>query len=235
MIKIGNVIYHNRNLLFPVFYLLLFVPSPEVFNNPLLAMVIGFAVTITGQIIRIVTIGLKYIIRGGKNRRVYAEDLITDGIFAHCRNPLYVGNILILAGLGIASNSLLFMAVCIPVFLFFWQAIVLAEENFLRNKFGEPYNEYCLAVSRWFINPKGLSETMQSMQFNWGRVLRREHNSAFYWMMGAAGLVMKHFLVHTNQFDFKTNRIYFIVAFALLICLFVFVRILKTKGRLAED
>jgi protein-S-isoprenylcysteine O-methyltransferase Ste14 len=235
MVKIGNVIYHNRNWLFPLFYLLLFVPSPEVFTDPVLAMIIGFTVTIIGQIIRVATIGLRYIIRGGKNRRVYAEDLVTDGIFAHCRNPLYVGNILILVGLGIASNSLLFMAVCTPIFLFFWQAIVIAEENFLRTKFGEPYNQYCKDVNRWLINPAGLGSTLSSMKFNWGRVIRREHNSAFYWLLGAVGIVMKHFYVHDNRFSLEKNLTWFMVAFAILIALYVLVRVMKAKGKLTDD
>jgi protein-S-isoprenylcysteine O-methyltransferase Ste14 len=235
MIKIGNVIYHNRNWLFPLFYVLLFVPSREVFSNPMTAMVTGFTITIIGQIIRIGTIGLRYIIRGGKNRRVYAEDLITDGIFSHCRNPLYVGNILILAGLGVASNSLLFMAVCTPVFLFFWQAIVIAEENFLRNKFGEPYNQYCRDVSRWIINPAGLGTTLKSMKFNWGRVIRREHGSAFYWLLGAVAIVMKHFYIHDDRYNLDNNLTWFIAAFAVLIALFVYVRVLKSKGKLSDD
>ncbi len=235
MVKIGNVVYHNRNWLFPLFYLMLFIPSREVFTDPVMAMIIGFTVTIIGQIIRVATIGLRYIIRGGKNRRVYAEDLVTDGIFAHCRNPLYVGNILILVGLGIASNSLLFMAVCTPLFLFFWQAIVIAEENFLRNKFGEPYDLYCKDVSRWLINPSGLGATLNSMKFNWGRVIRREHNSAFYWLLGATGIVMKHFYMHDERFHLQKNITWFIIVFAVILALYVFVRILKAKGRLTDD
>jgi hypothetical protein len=47
---------------------------------------IGLVVTITGQLIRGITIGLAYIIRGGKDRPVYAEDLVTEGMFNHCRN-----------------------------------------------------------------------------------------------------------------------------------------------------
>ncbi|MES1225424.1 MAG: isoprenylcysteine carboxylmethyltransferase family protein, partial [Bacteroidota bacterium] len=148
MVKLGNFLFRNRNGLFPVFYLMLFVPSPEVFNNPVTAMIIGFIITLCGQLIRVVTIGLAYIIRGGKDRRVYAEDLVTTGIFSHSRNPLYVGNILILVGLGVASNSLLFMVVFTPLFLFFYQAIVMAEEDFLFHKFGEQYNEYRRKVNR---------------------------------------------------------------------------------------
>src|SRR6478735_12323431 len=111
MVKLGNFLFRNRNGIFPLFYLMLFVPSWEVFTDPVTAMLIGFSVTIIGQLIRIITIGLVYIIRGGKDRRVYAEDLVTTGIFSHCRNPLYVGNILILAGVGILSNSLFYVVI----------------------------------------------------------------------------------------------------------------------------
>src|SRR6478609_3933179 len=124
MVKLGNFLFRNRNGIFPLFYLMLFVPSWEVFTNPVTAMIIGFSVTIIGQLIRIITIGLVYIIRGGKDRRVYAEDLVTTGIFSHCRNPLYVGNILILVGLGILSNSFLYVVVVMPVFMLIYQSIV---------------------------------------------------------------------------------------------------------------
>ena len=85
MVRLGNFLFRNRNGIFPLFYLMLFVPSREVFPNPVTAMIIGFSVTTIGQLIRAMTIGLVYIIRGGKDRRVYAEDLVVTGIFAHCR------------------------------------------------------------------------------------------------------------------------------------------------------
>ena len=235
MVKLGNFLFRNRNGIFPIFYLMLFVPSRQVFTNPVTAMIIGFTVTIIGQLIRIITIGLVYIIRGGKDRRVYAEDLVTTGIFSHCRNPLYVGNILILVGLGIASNSLLFMAVFTPLFLFFWQAIVLAEENYLRNKFGEQYNDYCKRVNRWLINPNGLGTTLGSMQFKWKRVIIREYNSTYIWMTGAVLIVMKHFYFHADGFDFKKNLPMFISILVLLLLLYLFARYLKKSRKLVSD
>ena len=235
MIKLGNFLFRNRNGIFPLFYLMLFVPSPEVFPNPVTAMIIGFSVTIIGQLIRIITIGLVYIIRGGKDRRVYAEDLVTTGIFNHCRNPLYVGNILILVGLGIASNSLLFMAVFTPLFLFFWQAIVLAEENYLRDKFGDQYDQYCKRVDRWLINFKGIGKTLRSMQFKWKRVIIREYNATYLWMTGVVLIVMKHFYFHDDQFDFHKNLPVFISILAALIILYLFARWLKKSKKIISD
>ena len=235
MVKLGNFLFRNRNGIFPLFYLMLFVPSREVFNDPVIAMIIGFSVTIIGQLVRVITIGLVYIIRGGKDRRVYAEDLVTTGIFAHCRNPLYVGNILILVGLGIASNSLLFMAVFTPIFLFFWQAIVLAEENYLRNKFGQQYNDYCQKVNRWLINTTGMGSTLKSMHFKWKRVIIREYNSTYIWMTGAVLIVMKHFYFHEEKFDFKKNLPVFISILILLLLLYLFARYLKKSKTLVSD
>jgi protein-S-isoprenylcysteine O-methyltransferase Ste14 len=235
LVKLGNFLFRNRNGIFPLFYLMLFVPSWEVFPNPVTAMIIGFSVTIAGQWVRIITIGLVYIIRGGKDRRVYAEDLVVTGIFAHCRNPLYVGNILILVGLGIASNSLLFMAVFTPLFLFFWQAIVIAEENYLRNKFGEQYNAYCKKVDRWLIHFKGLGTTLNSMRFKWKRVIIREYNSTYIWMTGAVLIVMKHFYFHKEQFDFHKNLPIFIFILVGLMFLYLFARYLKKSKKLVSD
>lgn len=235
MVKLGNLLFHNRNWLFPLFYLVLFIPSPEVFNDPVTAMLIGFAVTIIGQLIRVITIGLVYIIRGGKNRRVYADTLVTTGIFSHCRNPLYVGNILILVGLGIASNSLIFMAIATPLFLFFYQAIVRAEENFLRNKFGAEFDAYCSRVNRWIPNLKGIWKTIDSMEFKWTRVVIREYTSTYIWTTGAVLIIMKHFYRHDDRFDFQANLVLFIVILVVLLALYLFTRYLKKSRKLVSD
>ena len=235
MVKLGNFLFRNRNGLFPFFYLILFVPSAGVFRDPLSAMIIGFTVTLLGQLIRIVTIGLVYIMRGGKNRRVYADDLVTTGIFAHCRNPLYVGNILILAGLGIASNSFIFLAVFLPLFLFFYQAIVLAEEDFLRNKFGEAYSEYCKKVNRWIPDLRGIGKTMGSMTFKWKRVIIREYNSTYIWLTGAVLITIKHFYNHKEQFGLSPNLMTFVTILFVLLFLYLFARYLKKSGTLVSD
>ena len=235
MVKLGNLLFHNRNWLFPLFYVILFIPSPEVFNDPVTAMLIGFGIALIGQIIRIITIGLVYIVRGGRNRRVYADDLVTTGIFSHCRNPLYVGNILILAGLGVASNSLIFMAVATPLFLFFYQAIVLAEENFLRNKFGEAFNEYCKKVNRWVPAFAGIGNTINSMEFKWKRVVIREYTSIYVWLTGAVLIIMKHFYVHNERFNLDKNLTLFVVILVALLALYLFTRYMKKAKIIVSD
>ncbi len=192
MIRIGNFIFHYRNSLFPLAYLFLFLNGPHAFPDYRIAAAVGLIVALAGQGLRALTIGLEYIIRGGRNRRVYAEKLVQGGIFGHCRNPLYVGNFLIIVGLGIASNSVLFLCLGIPFFLFAYWAIVAAEENFLRGKFGDEFSAYCARVNRLVPSFSGLGSTLHGMRFNWRRLLSAEYGSTYAWLMAIILLTLKN-------------------------------------------
>jgi protein-S-isoprenylcysteine O-methyltransferase Ste14 len=240
MIAIGNFFFKYRNWLFIILYLLLFLPSPLLFSPNVFGeyyywwpMIIGLVFTITGQLIRGATIGLAYIIRGGKEGKVYAEELVTTGIFSHCRNPLYVGNILMLLGVGILSNSLIYVFVVVPLFLIIYQAIVLAEENFLRNKFGNSFDHYCTRVSRWLPSLKGLPATFRSMRFKWKRWILKEYNTQYVWLTGIVLILLLKYPQITGHNESKRNLlIAAILPFLLL--MYLVVRYLKKSGRLKE-
>lgn len=240
MIRIGNFFFKYRNYLFIVLYLALFIPSPPLFkpgvfghNYYLWPIITGLIITFSGQAVRAATIGLAYIVRGGKDKKVYADKLVTEGIFNHCRNPLYVGNILMLLGVGILSNSLIYVGLVMPVFLFIYQAIVLAEENFLRNKFGEEFNSYCKRVSRWQINLRGIGRTFRSMRFNVKRWILKEYNTQFVWLCGIAAIILlKYPNLYQNDAAFGNTLLILVIVF-LGMC-YGFVRYLKKSGRMVE-
>ena len=240
MIRIGNFFFKYRNWLFIVLYLLLFVPSPPIFGERTLGpdyylwpIIIGLLVTVSGQLIRGLTIGLAYIIRGGKEGKVYADKLVTTGIFNHCRNPLYVGNILMLLGVGILSNSLLYVAVIMPLFLVIYQAIVLAEENFLRSKFGESFDNYCSRVNRWIPSVKGIGATFGSMQFKAARWILKEYNTQYIWLTGIVLILLFKYPQLTNNDEGRRNTLLAIIL-PILLLLYLLVRYLKKSGRWKE-
>jgi protein-S-isoprenylcysteine O-methyltransferase Ste14 len=240
MIQIGNFFFKYRNLLFILLYLALFIPSSPIFSPGVFGesyylwpIIIGLIITVTGQLIRGVTIGLAYIIRGGKDGKVYAEDLVTEGIFNHCRNPLYVGNILMLAGVGVLSNSLLYLLVFIPFFLFVYQAIVLAEENFLRGKFGEKFNLYCKKVNRWLPNLAGIGKTFSGMHFKWRRWILKEYNTQYVWLSGITLILLFKYPELTNYNENLRNTLLAIIL-PILLLLYLFVRYLKKSGKMVE-
>lgn len=240
MIAIGNFFFKYRNNLFIVLYLLLFVPSPKLFapeqfgpDYYLYPVILGLLVTFAGEIIRGITIGLAYIIRGGRDKKVYAEELVTEGIFRHCRNPLYVGNILMLLGVGILANSLFYVGIVMPLFLFIYQAIVLAEENFLRNKFGAQFDAYCKKVNRWLINFSGIGETMSGMQFNYKRWILKEYNTLLVWLVGIVAILIFRYPQIVPEPD---NRVVIFTAIVLALgVLYAYVRYLKKSGKMTDS
>jgi protein-S-isoprenylcysteine O-methyltransferase Ste14 len=237
MISIGNFFFKYRNFLFIFLYIALFIPSPPLFteeafgpNYYIWPIALGLVVTVTGQLIRGASIGLVYIVRGGKDKKVYAEDLVTEGMFNHCRNPLYVGNILMLVGVGILCNSLLYMAVFIPLFLFIYQAIVLAEEKFLRSKFGTQFDAYCARVNRWLINPSGLGSTFAGHHFNAKRWILKEYNTQFVWLVGITLILLLKYPQLTDSNTDLRNTLLGVVL-GVLTVVYLFVKYLKKTKR----
>ena len=179
--------------MFPVACLPLFLQGPEPFNDTLVATLLGAIVAALGQLVRAVTIGFRYVIRGGRGRRVYAEDLVTDGVYALVRNPMYVGNLLIVVGVAIAANSWATVLVGIPLAVFMYICIVAAEEEYLLGRFGEAFKAYCRDVPRWLPRPGALFRSSEPMQFRWRRLLVKEYGTPFGWITVIIGVTLFNF------------------------------------------
>jgi protein-S-isoprenylcysteine O-methyltransferase Ste14 len=234
MVRVGNSLFHYRNGLFPLVYLLLFPKSPPLLASYKLAALVGLFVAATGQTVRAVTIGLDYIQRGGKNRQVHATRLVQGGIFAHCRNPLYIGNYLVIVGVGFASNSILFLGVAVPFFAFAYWAIIAAEENYLRTKFGTEYEEYCARVNRFVPRFAGLSRTLGEMEFNWRRLISAEYGSTFIWTAAMTLVVLKNVWL-AGDYRFGNHLVQTLwAALALVTLAYAVARYLKKTGKLSE-
>ena len=230
MVKLGDFFFRYRNWVFPIFYALMFVPGPRIVADWRLAVAIGLAVTLVGQAVRVTTIGFDYIIRGGRNKKVYAEDLVTGGLFAHSRNPLYVGNVTMILGMGIVSNSLLYLLVMVPAFYFVYECIIRAEERFLRGKFGTGFDAYARDVPRWLPRLRGLGATLAAGGFNWNRVLIKEYNTTCVWLGAAVLLVGTHVYREEGAQAFGAVAFAWGAAVALVVGLYLTVRYLKKSG-----
>jgi len=190
LVRLGDFSFRYRGYLLPIAVLLYLLPSPPLTGDPALAGAIGLLVAGFGQAVRITTVGLAYIIRGGKDHRVHAEDLVTGVLYSHCRNPMYFGNFFLLLGLAAAANSWLFALAGIPLGLGMHRAIVAAEEHFLRDKFGAGYDAWCARVPRWIPRLAGLATTIRGMQFDWRRVILKEYATSFDWLSATALVVL---------------------------------------------
>jgi protein-S-isoprenylcysteine O-methyltransferase Ste14 len=239
MIKIGSLFFKYRNYIFPVVFILSLIfikPKPFLGSVSMDRWMdfLGMMVALSGEILRILVIGYIYIKRGGKNKRVYAEDLVQGGLFALVRNPLYLGNIIILIGIAIIINSEPFYIIGIPFFVFFYFSIVIAEEDFLRKKFGSEYEEYCKRVNRFLPDFKRLREATKDIHFNWKRVISAEYGTFF------AGIYSILFLILWEKYYFfgysiKGSKILDILyLYILFTFLYIITRYLKKSGRLSS-
>ncbi len=78
----------------------------------------------------------------------HPDKLITSGIFAFSRNPIYVAFASILLGqFLIFSNWILLVYIGAAIWLFHRQ--ILREEDYLKEHYGKEYLEYCQRVKRY--------------------------------------------------------------------------------------
>jgi protein-S-isoprenylcysteine O-methyltransferase Ste14 len=238
IVGLGNFLFKYRNLVFPLLFVLLVLGTEPFLGNRQTEKwiyVTGFVIALSGQIIRALTIGLAYIVRGGRDKKVYAKTLVKDGIFAHCRNPLYLGNILIVSGLGVVADSTVFYFIGIPFFVLSYMAIIKAEESYLSGKFGEEYREYCGRVNSLIPDLSGIRTTLESMTFNWRRLLVKEYGTTYAWITVMILLIVKNQYVHYGH---EVSRPVLWIASSLFIAVTIFyalVRYLKKTERLVGD
>jgi protein-S-isoprenylcysteine O-methyltransferase Ste14 len=81
-------------------------------------------------------------------RRV-ASQLVTSGVFRLSRNPIYLGDSLVLIGACLILGNPLALAV-LPLFVWIINTrFIEGEEASLTREFGNEYKEWCAAVRRW--------------------------------------------------------------------------------------
>ncbi len=78
-----------------------------------------------------------------------ADQLVTDGPYALCRNPIYLADALILFGIAELTKNIWFV-ILTPVFVLAVTLLsILPEEKHLTARFGEAYKEYMAKTRRW--------------------------------------------------------------------------------------
>lgn len=182
-VRIGDFFFKYRNAIFPVVLIGLFIafrPPMQYFGSESLEEwkdVAAVAITLSGLLFRAAVIGFAYIKRGGLNKKVYADNLVTEGFFGTCRNPLYVGNMLIYSGVFLMHGHPAVVVTGIVSYWLIYESIIAAEEFFLRQKFGPGYDAYCRDVPRWIPRLSRLKAATQGMAFNFKRVLVKDYTT----------------------------------------------------------
>lgn len=189
--RIGAVLFRNRGWL-PVPFLaipLLWPTGPEWWRAHMTTAgwLSGLALVAFGEIIRLAGVAAAGTVTRRRSRRV--DRLVTYGIFAWMRNPLYVGNFFAWIGFTVVSGLLWFVPVSMVLFAVEYTLIVRYEEGVLESHFGHEYLAYKARTPRWF--PRTPQERVEPGPHDWGEAARSEVSTVLQYVFLVAAFVVK--------------------------------------------
>lgn len=120
----------------------------------------------------------------GESLRIWASghidktrSLATGGPYAHTRNPLYLGSLLMALGVAVASASPWVLGLAAAYLLAFYPGVMREEAAFLRDKFPAEYDAWAAAVP--ILLPRATPGGPRTTRFDWRRVMaNREWRTA---------------------------------------------------------
>ena len=136
------------------------------------------SVGLLGLLIRAITLG--YTPKGTSGRNTHgqvADELNTKGMYSIMRNPLYLGNFFMWFAIILFIDIHWFSIVYIMCFWMYYERIIFAEENFLRNKYGDPYLKWTMETPIFLPRLRGWKKP--DLHFSFKNVLKREYSGFF--------------------------------------------------------
>lgn len=179
--RIGAQFFRRRSWL-PVPFVLvaLLVPAHIGAVN----WAVGAIAIVVGEAIRLAGVAAAGTVTRRRSRDV--QRLVTYGIFAAVRNPLYVGNFFIWMGFVVISGVWWFLPVAIALFSLEYTLIVAYEEGVLESTFGEEYLRYKAVTPRWWPSFRGTPG-----EHDWPEAWRSEMSTFLQYAALVAAFVIK--------------------------------------------
>jgi protein-S-isoprenylcysteine O-methyltransferase Ste14 len=197
--QIGAVLFRHRGWL-PLLFLGVPLVMPGA-SSPF-RWEVGLSLIVIGEAIRLAGVAAAGTVTRRRSRNV--QRLVTYGIFAWSRNPLYNGNFLIWMGFVTISGVLWFLPIAILLFAVEYELIVRYEEGVLESIFGREYLDYKNETPRWIPRPPSGPQPVG--EYHWAEAFRSEISTflqyavliAAFWIKGrvmgdawASGFVKK--------------------------------------------
>ncbi len=185
-----------------------------------------FVISLCGLAIRILTIGY---VPGGTSGRTTSEPkasvLNTAGIYSIVRHPLYLGNFFVWLGITMLVRSLVFSLAMVLLFFLYYELIIFAEEDFLREKFGQTFVEW--AEKTPVIFPRFKNWQKSALPFSLKTVLKKEYSAFFFIIATFTCLEVIGDFYYTGKWQISW---FYFVLFCLGLVVYIVLLILKKKG-----
>ena len=149
MVRQGNFLFRHRGtlpilIIIPAILLRVFdIHTDWLQEHAELTTYAAYVISLIGLILRFIIVGHAAPNTSGRNTEGQIADTInSDGLYSVVRHPLYLGNFLMWLGPALLTFHSWFIGLFIFLYWIYYERIMLAEEDYLRNKFGEPYESW---------------------------------------------------------------------------------------------
>ncbi len=235
--KTGSFLFKWRSY-FPLCLIPLILLAMPYFHYPLnnhnldmLWEVLCLAISLSGLLIRIITIGFTPKGTSGTNtKKQVAGELNTTGMYSVTRNPLYLGNFVIWFGVFMFFRL---WWVNLTVMLSFWlyyERIIFAEEEFLEKQFGDEYLKWAKKTPVFI--PNFSKWKSPDRDFSFKRMLKNEYKSFYAIIISLLVLeiIGDAFVEHELELDTMWTAI-----FSLSSVFYIVMRLLKKKTKILDS
>jgi protein-S-isoprenylcysteine O-methyltransferase Ste14 len=186
------------------------------------------AVSFLGLAIRIMIVGHAPLGTSGRNTREQAANtLTTTGLYSVVRHPLYLGNYIIMLGFTMELHVWWLVLLVSCIYALYYERIMMAEEAYLRTKFGEAFEKWATAIPAFI--PKFSGWKPAKVPFCWRTVLQREYNAFF--LIIAVFFMLDLIGDSITERRFKVDFVWFTVLISGFV-IFATLRTLKKRTRL---
>jgi len=164
------------------------------------------AISFAGLALRINVVGhAPYGTSGRNTRDQVAETLNTTGMYSVVRHPLYLANYLIIIGFTMEFHVWWLVLLITCFYALYYERIMLAEEVFLRARFGDVFKQWAAATPAFIPRLRGWQPS--PVPFCWRTVLQREYTAFFliisvFFILDLIGdsIAEKHFTIDFTWF-----------------------------------
>jgi protein-S-isoprenylcysteine O-methyltransferase Ste14 len=147
--QLGGWLFRYRTSIpLPIVLALLLIPATRSTSSlSTSGIALGVLAVVAGELVRLWAVHQIGAISRTRSDRL--GPLVDSGPFAHVRNPLYLGNILLWFGFTLSARLLWLAPVIVVLLALEYHAIVRWEESLLTTRLGTPYGDYLMRVPRW--------------------------------------------------------------------------------------
>ena len=83
--------------------------------------------------------------------QTHTKRIIKTGIFAYCRNPMYMAFILFQFSMFLIFENVAYFLSSLGLFFWINSFVIPKEEKYLIETFGDEYDRYLIAVKKWMF------------------------------------------------------------------------------------